>query len=219
MSWFWKSLYDSAATFWGALWALVLGTQEFGRASLRSAALAALFGGASSSCSYAAVAAVFCPFMYGNDMELGAAATPVRLSEVEHGSPDYGRLVALRDEILRRPLGLAFSAEQLDSEREAHHVACFLGEEIVGCLVLTPQENGRVRMRQVAVREAVQGRGIGRALVKYAEALGRRLGCREMVLHARETAVGFYERLGYVKAGERFFEVTLPHWEMTKRLG
>lgn len=149
---------------------------------------------------------------------IGDGAGGLRLAEVEHGSPDYDKLVALRDEVLRRPLGLAFSAEQLASERGSLHLACFLGEEIVGGLLLTPQENRRVQMRQVAVREAMQGRGIGRALVEGAEGLARHLGCREMVLHARETAVTFYERLGYVTVGERFFEVTLPHREMTKDL-
>ena len=81
MSWLGKSLYESAAMFWEVLWALVLGfalsavlqvfvskermTREFGRTSFRSVALATLFGGASSSCSYAAVAAARSAFKKG----------------------------------------------------------------------------------------------------------------------------------------------------------
>jgi len=81
MSWLGKSLYESAAMFWEVLWALVLGfalsavlqvfvskermTREFGRTSFRSVALATLFGGASSSCSYAAVAAARTAFKKG----------------------------------------------------------------------------------------------------------------------------------------------------------
>ena len=76
-----RSIYEAAAMFWEVLWALVLGfsisailqvfvskermTREFGQTSLRSVALATLFGGASSSCSYAAVAAAKTAFKKG----------------------------------------------------------------------------------------------------------------------------------------------------------
>ena len=81
MSWLTRSLYEAAAMYWEVLWALVLGftlsavlqvfvskdrmTREFGRTSFRSVALATLFGGASSSCSYAAVAAARTAFKKG----------------------------------------------------------------------------------------------------------------------------------------------------------
>ena len=81
VSWLGRSLYESAAMFWEVLWALVLGfgisavlqvfvskdrmTREFGRTSFRSVALATAFGGASSSCSYAAVAAARSAFKKG----------------------------------------------------------------------------------------------------------------------------------------------------------
>ena len=39
-----------------------------------------------------------------------------------------------------------------------------------------------------------------------------------MVLHARQTAVPFYERLGYETYGEPFVEVTIPHIAMRMAL-
>jgi predicted GNAT family N-acyltransferase len=39
-----------------------------------------------------------------------------------------------------------------------------------------------------------------------------------VVLHARETAVSFYKKLGYTKEGNVFEEVGIPHWKMTKPL-
>lgn len=73
-------------------------------------------------------------------------------------------------------------------------------------------------MKQVAVVPDLQRNGIGTAMVKYSEALARRVGFTRMVLHARETAVPFYERQGYSRLEERFEEVTVPHWMMAKRL-
>jgi ribosomal protein S18 acetylase RimI-like enzyme len=140
------------------------------------------------------------------------------ICEVAHGSPEYWATVDLRDAILRKPLGLQFSPEELEAERISHHVACYRGDRLVGCLVLSPLESGDVRMKQVAVVSEVQGRGIGTALAKYAEALASRRGYRRMVLHARDTAVTFYERLGYSTVGDQFEEVTILHWKMEKRL-
>jgi uncharacterized membrane protein YraQ (UPF0718 family) len=73
MHWLWQSLYHAAAMLWATFWALVLGfavsgvlqvfvskermSRLFGRTNLRSVAIATGLGAASSSCSYAAVAA------------------------------------------------------------------------------------------------------------------------------------------------------------------
>jgi predicted GNAT family N-acyltransferase len=39
-----------------------------------------------------------------------------------------------------------------------------------------------------------------------------------MTLHARESALPFYAKLGYQRVGSRFLEIQLPHWEMRKSL-
>jgi GNAT superfamily N-acetyltransferase len=126
--------------------------------------------------------------------------------------------MALRDAILRRPLGLQLSADELDGDKDAIHIACYRGDRLAGCLRLCPLEGGSLRMRGVAVDAELQGKGIGTALVEYAEALARTLGYRRMVLHARETALPFYEKLGYARIGEREVRFTIPHWEMAKQL-
>ena len=40
----------------------------------------------------------------------------------------------------------------------------------------------------------------------------------EVSLHARETAIGFYARLGYVPEGERYLENGIPHLTMRRQL-
>jgi predicted GNAT family N-acyltransferase len=53
-------------------------------------------------------------------------------------------------------------------------------------------------------------------MVERSEAIAREHGFTDMILHARESAVPFYERLGYERVGERFEEVSIPHWRMRK---
>jgi predicted GNAT family N-acyltransferase len=48
------------------------------------------------------------------------------------------------------------------------------------------------------------------------EANLRSRGFANLVLHARASAVGFYEALGYAIAGDEFLDVTVPHFKMIK---
>ncbi len=78
------------------------------------------------------------------------------IREVAHGSPEYWATVELRDAVLRKPLGLRFSQEELEAEKDCYHVACYRGVRLVGCLVLQPLADGDVRMKQVAVTPDMQ---------------------------------------------------------------
>ncbi|HEY0868729.1 MAG TPA: GNAT family N-acetyltransferase [Fimbriimonas sp.] len=142
----------------------------------------------------------------------------VTLIQVEHGSPAYDACLQLRREVLRRPLGLDFTPGQIAEEEEDVHLGAFAGEFCVGCLVLTEVDPNTVQMRQVAVRPDWQGRGVGKAMIRWSEQKALAMGFQTMILHARESAVDFYLRLGYEGEGDPFVEVTIPHRAMSKRL-
>ena len=127
-------------------------------------------------------------------------------------------MVALRRRVLREPLGLDFTPEQLSAETEDIHLAAFEGEAPIACLILTRASAEEYKMRQVAVAPERQGEGIGHRMVEYCERVARDAGCRHITLHARETVVPFYLRAGYEAVGEIFEEVTLPHRKMHKWL-
>lgn len=137
---------------------------------------------------------------------------------VAHGSPEYDATVELRRAVLRRPLGLDFSPEQLASEASDTHLAQFEEDQALACLILTPKDLKTLKMRQVAVAPERQGRGLGRLLVEGSEVWGREHGFEKMTLHARDTAVPFYLALGYAVEGEPFEEVGIPHCAMSKTL-
>jgi GNAT superfamily N-acetyltransferase len=142
----------------------------------------------------------------------------LEFARIEHNSGRYRDLVALRRRVLRSPLGLDFTPEQLEKERADIHIAAYLQSKLVGCVVLTAVDGSLVKLRQMAVVPEHQGRGVGKRLVAFAERLAAEMGYGEIVLHARETAVSFYESVGYVAEGETFTEVTMPHRKMVKQL-
>lgn len=140
------------------------------------------------------------------------------LKLIDYGSPEYQQMVQLRNDILRKPLGLNFSPDELDKEKDDILIGAFEDERLLGCCMLINTDPGTVRLRQMAVHKNLQGKGIGRALMQFAENIARDRGFRKITMHARKSATGFYEKLGYVVNGGEFEEVTLPHVVMEKQL-
>lgn len=127
-------------------------------------------------------------------------------------------MVNLRNEILRKPLGLSFTNEELEKEKDDILMGAFEDDKLLGCCLLTRMDSKTVRLRQMAVPNSMQGKGVGRALMIFAENIARDLGYKKLCMHARKTAVGFYQKLGYGISGDEFFEVTIPHYVMEKSL-
>ena len=92
----------------------------------------------------------------------------------------------------------------------------FEDEEMLGCCLLTKIEKDTLRLREMAVKTALLGKGIGRVLMQFSENIARDRGMKKLVMHARKSAVGFYEKLGYKVVGKEFEEVTIPHFIMEK---
>ena len=140
------------------------------------------------------------------------------LKIIEHGSPEYKQMVGLRNDILRKPLGLSFSDEELQKEANDILIGAFDDDDILACCMLTAQNKERIRLRQMAVLNNLQGKGIGATMMNFAENVARDRGYHVMSMHARKSAVGFYEKLGYRVCSDEFQEVTIPHFEMEKKL-
>lgn len=75
----------------------------------------------------------------------------------------------------------------------------WLGDRAVGSLRLAPRPKS-LHVRRLAVDPAFQRRGVGRALISWAEAEGRRRGYDQLTLGVRlalPAVLEFYRRLGY----------------------
>jgi ribosomal protein S18 acetylase RimI-like enzyme len=140
------------------------------------------------------------------------------LKIIDHGTPEYRQMVKLREDILRRPLGLSFTENELEKEKENLLMAAYEDDQILGCCMLVEEDPQTVRLRQMAVLNDLQGKGIGKALMSFAENLARDRGYKVITMHARKNSVGFYEKMGYKLRGDEFKEITIPHFVMEKQL-
>jgi predicted GNAT family N-acyltransferase len=137
---------------------------------------------------------------------------------VDYSTPEYEKLVRLRYQILRKPLHLEFKEGDLEEDKNCIWIGCFESGKAIGCCGLKKIDATTVQLRQMAVNSGIQGKGIGRAIVNFAENIATDFGFKKMVMHARKSAQGFYEKLGYLAYGDEFTEVTIPHMMMRKSL-
>ena len=150
------------------------------------------------------------------------------IQEIEHGSPLYDECCALRERVLRVPLWMHLRPEDIAGEEVQIHLAAVethrdpnpgikMGE-LVGCVVLKPLGTEEIKLRQMAVSDTAQRRGIGSELVRRAVEIARERGFAMMSMDARESARGFYERLGFAAVGDRYEIIGLPHVRMEQSL-
>tara|TARA_B110000285_G_C15041119_1_gene571851 strand:- start:70 stop:501 length:432 start_codon:yes stop_codon:yes gene_type:complete len=142
----------------------------------------------------------------------------MKFKTVEHYSKEYWKLVRLRDKILREPLNLMFSEEELFLENEQIHIGGFENEIAIASLSLVILSPSLLKMRQVCVSSEFQGKKIGKKLNEFTENWAMFNQYKTIECNARESAVPFYKSNGYTIKGEQFFELKIPHFKMTKTL-
>jgi predicted GNAT family N-acyltransferase len=141
---------------------------------------------------------------------------PVYIITTAH--PLYQQVIELRQRVLRAPLGLDIHNDDLQAETE-QIIFIYEKDNIVkGCVLLQQYDANTFKLRQMAVDTAEQGKGIGMELVNAADVYAVNFGKSRIMLHARETAIPFYLKLGYEVTGEPLTEVGLPHHVMEKLL-
>jgi len=126
---------------------------------------------------------------------------------------------SIRRSVFVQEQGIALESEWDEADRSALHAVAFnaLGQGIAtGRLVR--QGNAPGKIGRLAVHRALRGEGIGQAILGALVGAARQRGNHEVMLHAQNSAQGFYLREGFVARGESFIEAGIPHREMFKPL-
>ena len=132
----------------------------------------------------------------------------------------------LRYEVLRKPLGMPEGSEENAAEARCEHCVAVSDGIVVGCVLWLADpanpadiESRKGKLLQMAVAVDRRNSDIGRRLVRELERHVAAHGVQVVRMHARESALGFYLKLGYVVTGDTFTEVGLPHRLMQRSLG
>ncbi|MGX7244625.1 GNAT family N-acetyltransferase [Enterococcus quebecensis] len=99
-----------------------------------------------------------------------------------------------------------------------HFVLYGDNNEVIATCRLLPLENGMIKLQRMAVQKEFRGKDYGRLIVENAELFSKKQGYNTITLGAQTTALGFYERMGYVTEGEKFLDADIEHYKMNKSI-
>jgi predicted GNAT family N-acyltransferase len=136
---------------------------------------------------------------------------------VPHASKEWKKAVTLREGILRKPLGSYFTPEELAEEKNHIHVVGIINDNIEATAVLVP-EGKQIKMQRVVVSDVHRNLNIGSNMMAFCEEYAMKEGYKIVYCHARNSAVNFYLKNGYLAEGEYFDEDGIPHLKMYKTI-
>jgi len=87
------------------------------------------------------------------------------------------------------------------------------GEDVIACLRLLEEREGRFRIGRVCASRAARGKGAARRLMEAALA---DVGDAPCVLDAQSHLTGLYEAFGFIPSGSEFTEYGIPHVPMRR---
>jgi GNAT superfamily N-acetyltransferase len=115
--------------------------------------------------------------------------------------------VAMVRPLRHRVLRSGFPAESVHTDRDDDpstvHLAAFFGDDVIGVVTMFPEpfpeEPARTaqQFRWMAIDEERRGSGAGKALLQHAATISHGGGFDLMWAYGRDTARGFYQRLGF----------------------
>ena len=133
--------------------------------------------------------------------------------------PEWDLYYDLRYRILREPLGKERGSERNEGDETGIHFALYENNKLIAVARLDRVDETICQARFVAVESNLQGKGYGRKIMTALENEALGLGYQKLILHARDYALPFYEKLGYTLVGPSYklFDV-LQHFKMFKEL-
>ncbi len=131
---------------------------------------------------------------------------------------DFEAYYALRYKILRQPWGQPPGSERdTDDNSSCHALIKNEMQEAIAVCRLQLNNVHTAQLRYMAVREDMQGKGLGRSLLTYMEEIACEKGITQVVLHARENARDL--KCGYhlIEPSYLLWNI-IPHYYMRKTL-
>ena len=125
----------------------------------------------------------------------------------------------LRWRILRKPWNQPEGSEKDEIENECIHVIAKYNDNIIGVGRLQFNSDAEAQIRYMAVEPEHEKQNIGRSIVISLEQHARKNNRATIMLDAREPAVGFYEKLGYIKKEKTYLLFNkIQHYKMRKTI-
>ena len=125
----------------------------------------------------------------------------------------------LRWRTLRAPWQQPRGTEKDDKEENSIHLFALVDGHPAGVARIQFNDEETAQLRFMGVAEEYRSTGTGKKLLEEAERITLRQGRKKIIMQARETAVPFYQKSGYVIIEKTFLLWnSIQHFMMEKKL-
>lgn len=132
------------------------------------------------------------------------------LRPIVYGTPEYDATLALRNQVMRVPLGLNIYNEDFSCEATSDIIGIFEGDTLLSVGVMSHPEEDVYKIEYLCVDTHLQSGGLGGIMLEHFLETARQAGAKKMILDARLKAQKFYERHGFTAIGEVFVMAIAP---------
>ena len=131
---------------------------------------------------------------------------------------DLNAYYQLRWKILRKPLGFEEGSEKDNLEDISVHRAIKKDNELIAVGRLHFIDGKTSQIRYMGVEEGFQKKGLGKLMVDEFEKVSIQRNILKIILYSRESAIKFYEKLGFTTIKKAHRLKGVQHFLMEKKL-
>ena len=121
---------------------------------------------------------------------------------------------AVRRTVFVEEQGFSQAGEFDEKDADAIHFAGYIDNRPVATGRIVNEGNGRCSLGRICVLKEVRETGQGRQLMRYLIDAAKKEGFQTIIVRAQVRVSGFYEKMGFVKTGEEFYEEHVAHVKM-----
>ncbi|MDP6339987.1 MAG: GNAT family N-acetyltransferase [Candidatus Marinimicrobia bacterium] len=120
-------------------------------------------------------------------------------------------VLSIRRDVFIRGLNIPKHIEIDENENNANYVLATVGETPVGTARWRKTDEG-IKLERFAVLDGYRSMGVGRIMTEFI--INQFSGNEHIYLNSQDTAIGFYEKLGFESVGPMFQEAGIQHQKM-----
>lgn len=132
-------------------------------------------------------------------------------------STTYQDALTIRQDVFVKEQNIPLAIE-IDQENECLHFVLYDNNQPQGTVRLLDKGNNIFKIQRMAVLKKSRKKGYAKELLLFAEKSAKGNGATKIILGAQESAVGFYESIGYTIESDAYFEAGIKHFDMSKKI-
>lgn len=133
-------------------------------------------------------------------------------------SQTYKDALSIRYEVFVDEQKVPSDLEIDEFENSSLHLVLYKSNQPIATARMYQVNDDCYKVQRVAVLKKHRGTGIGAKLMKEVERKAKMKEVTKLTLGSQDSAIPFYEKLGYVISSEEFMDAGIPHHTMIKTL-